>query len=358
MTLVTKEIKALTSLRFIAAFLVFLRHEDLTAAGARWFNLGAAGVEFFFLLSGFVLTYTYGERLLSGSVRTGTFLRARLARIWPAHIVAMAIALVQISQRDGTAYWKGPLVRVAIASHVILVQAWSPRPEVHGAPNDVSWSISDEAFFYLLFPLVVAIALRVYLPAVIASAVVLWLSLSAYLAAQHVVVDDWRFYQAPYVRFPDFVVGVALGAVFLRCRMKATKWSTTLEGVVVALSIAAVALSPLAPRSLQLAEWYAPAFALMLYVVAHEQGAISKVLTNRLFVRLGQLSFSFYLVHATVIASLGRLPGSSLLYAAVVHLIAAIALAAILYRYVEVPARRWIVGLPPVFRAHVVQLRG
>lgn len=120
-------------------------HHTFGPDGILILHTGYLGVTFFFVLSGFVLTW-------SGSTRNGVgaFYRNRFARIWPLQIVTLLVAAVLpygSSDNWGT-----------FAQNVLLAQAWT----YEGAHsfNWVSWSISDEAFFYQLFPLALLLIVR------------------------------------------------------------------------------------------------------------------------------------------------------------------------------------------------------
>ena len=94
----TAKLRVLTSLRFFAAVLVFVQHVvPLTSR----FSLGGAGVAFFFILSGFILTYVYGNEL-GGTRANGSVTRfyiARIARIYPIYIVGFVLSLLEVVYR-------------------------------------------------------------------------------------------------------------------------------------------------------------------------------------------------------------------------------------------------------------------
>src|SRR5829696_2272203 len=144
---------ALTGLRFVAAFMVFIFHAALLfifsdinvslglldVAG----TAGHVGVSFFFILSGFVLTWS-----VKGGDTAPKFWRRRFFKIAPNHLVTFALALVLIGlfgTLDGLPQ---------TLANLFLVQAWFPDLSYVGSVNDVTWSISVEALFYLSFPLV------------------------------------------------------------------------------------------------------------------------------------------------------------------------------------------------------------
>ena len=138
---------ALTGLRFVAAFAVFLFHsrERFHVDSWRLGTLGSAAVAFFFVLSGFILTYVYGETLKRDALRG--FFVARFARIWPVHVATLVLFIVVLRGEsipvDG---WEV----VSTIQQLFLLQTWSSNLEDVLQLNGVSWSISVEFLFYAL----------------------------------------------------------------------------------------------------------------------------------------------------------------------------------------------------------------
>jgi peptidoglycan/LPS O-acetylase OafA/YrhL len=149
------KLDSLTALRFFAAAMVVVSH----AAGLFHFMNKPAivdlplaqGVSFFFVLSGFILTYNYPD--LSGIKATGKFWRARLARVWPAHAFALLLGIFILDLKPLTQMGV-PLYQNIIA-HFAMVHGWILQEQFFFSINPPSWSISTEFAFYLLFPLLI-----------------------------------------------------------------------------------------------------------------------------------------------------------------------------------------------------------
>ncbi len=151
------ELRPLTSLRGIAAWMVVLYHVRVAAAptlGPEVVAIAGKGylaVDFFFMLSGFVLWLNYEGRLRSGGPREWLdFIVRRLARIWPLHAAMLAVAatlalLLAVTGRDTSDY---PLAELPL--HLALLQNWGFTPALSW--NDPAWSISCELAAYLLLP--------------------------------------------------------------------------------------------------------------------------------------------------------------------------------------------------------------
>ncbi len=144
---------SLTGLRWWAAFAVFFYHyiNVGTLPGIEFGRLGYTGVDFFFILSGFVLTWSARP-----SVTKRQFWIRRIARIWPAHLIALLIAIPVFYAvfTLGDNWWEKDLSITAIVASVFLVQGFSYDPTIHFGGNPAAWTLSCEAFFYLLHPLI------------------------------------------------------------------------------------------------------------------------------------------------------------------------------------------------------------
>ena len=276
------------------------------------FSLGYIGVGFFFLLSGFILIYSYraafASRLTWASVRA--FYVARVARIVPLHLVTMPPMILTMVY-FGNPVWTDVGVRTRVtevAAQAVLLQSWFPQRAVHFGGNGPSWSISVEAFFYALFPLLAYVLLRTFRSArpraVLMTAFAVWLFEAAMLAMQHAAVDDWRFYVFPPTRLADFAVGMLIGIAVLRGG-DTLRWplrGTSMEMLALATIALSIYASPLLPLALRFSAALMPAWAFAIYVFAARRGALSQLLEHPVLVRLGEVSFAFYLIHLAVIA--------------------------------------------------------
>jgi peptidoglycan/LPS O-acetylase OafA/YrhL len=156
------ELRALTSLRGIAAiavvmyhFEIYFRHSFYLAGATLLINQGFLWVDFFFLLSGFILCYVHADEFDDGLKAYGGFLVKRIARVYPLHILTLVLLLLPVFLHVEHA----PVL--SFAANVLLVQAWSfSNKLLDYSWNYPSWSISAEWASYLLFPVVLAVFYR------------------------------------------------------------------------------------------------------------------------------------------------------------------------------------------------------
>ena len=142
------KLNCLTSLRVFAAMLIVIHHcvpkEHLLKVPVLRGMCLDHGVSFFFVLSGFILTYVY-----HGMQPTGyrDFFVARFARLWPAHIATLALGFILGSYSPGNG--------VYLALNAAMLQSWWPVSPCYFSYNALSWSISTEFAFYLAFPFLI-----------------------------------------------------------------------------------------------------------------------------------------------------------------------------------------------------------
>ncbi|MFF7788101.1 acyltransferase family protein [Streptomyces sp. NPDC007991] len=305
--LAASRLPSLTGLRFLAAFGVFIGHAYPTAA---FIPLAMVSVSFFFVLSGFVLTWSARE---DDTARA--FWRRRFWKVFPNHAVTWASMLAVIAV-TGVATAPGfadddTSQEVPAVANLLLVHTWLPVRELIFSVNPVSWSLAAELAFYLLFPLLFPVVARVrtaLLPALLAGMIALvWLVALASMAITGPPVAEgqldepmlrfWFAYYFPLSRLPEFLIGVVLARMV---RDGFTPRLGVLPGV--ALTAAALAAKPLLPMPFSVAALSAVPIALT--VVGAASADVRGVRTAwgaRPMVFLGEISFALYLSHYQII---------------------------------------------------------
>jgi peptidoglycan/LPS O-acetylase OafA/YrhL len=203
----TPRLDSLTGMRFLAALAVFGYHVSFLFSLPRWSSFllapGPVGVSFFFILSGFVLTWSH-----PANDRPRRFYKRRFARIAPNHVVTwvMALGVLAVEGRAITASTTLP--------SLALVQAWVPDRPIYFGANGVAWSLACEAFFYALFPLILHRVSRISAHrrrAIMGGAVIAILLLAG---GSRLVLSGsarlWFPYIFPPARLPEFLLGVLL----------------------------------------------------------------------------------------------------------------------------------------------------
>ncbi|MFJ8505677.1 acyltransferase family protein [Streptomyces avermitilis] len=331
---------SLTGLRWMAALLVFGLHVRnfgyFDGTGARvttWaFGAGAAGVSFFFILSGFVLMWSArpGDRVLA-------FWRRRIARIYPVHLVTAAIALLM---GFTLAHQPKPTLHQAVAN-VLLVHSW--RRPWWQTLDPVSWSLACEAFFYAVFPLLAVLLRRLGArgATALAGLSVLAVVLLARADMHHWVSQPLNSF--PAARLPEFVLGAAVARLVILGRWRGPGLEASL-----ALAIIGYFFVPQVTAGYPATPCTVVGFALLIPAAAvADLRGLPSLWRRPWLVRLGELSFAFYMVHLLVLRAgtnlLGKNPHYAIpggLAATAAAFAVALGLSWALYEGVERPARR------------------
>lgn len=358
-------ITALTGLRFVAAFMIVVLHSyqafdipDLRGA----LNLGA-GVNFFFVLSGFVIAHRYSSLKRED---VPLYLVSRIARIYPVHLLSMlayaAFALAVFPFQYDLPLYKKALVLLA---ELTLTHAHFPMVEYYFSLNAVSWSLSCELFFYISAAFLFTRQLNVR-KALLVFLAFLLVSLACYVGVHlsslselgvegkfHVtkvgLVGTW-----PLSKAHEFFLGVLLQQLHQRFVLH-----TNRPLLADALGLAVFGLSLFGSTHLAQAfqlDLISAEFAMtlicslgsafLIWVFSFELSRTStSLLGGKTLVALGEASFSLYMIHLPVLRLFQRvMPGEPLgagwwvLYACT-----CLALAHLVHAKVEAPCRQWII---------------
>lgn len=301
------KLNALTSLRFFAALGVFLHHfhfyEHTTNlqlhAVYRALFEGFAGVTFFYVLSGFIISYSYHAQAIKRPYSTSEFLFNRFARLYPVHLLTLGIAISAYIGFDNLSAIDGQ----TLATNALLLQAYIPDSLYYFSFNGVAWSISAELFFYLAF-IFLLVRLRTRTLAIIAIVMAVVIGYLIKSPVQYSPLYNWIFYINPGFRVIDFIVGMLIFRLFItgRFRLAPSQGTAAEIGSLAILGVFGyVGLSGVS-MLWRFDLFYLLPMALVVWVFAQGHGAVSKLISNRLFVTLGEASFSLYMIHQIVIA--------------------------------------------------------
>lgn len=347
-----RRIGALTGIRWWAAFGVLLSHNipggDTPRIVQSFFEQGNLGVTVFFVLSGFILTYTYAGSLARPTgAKIWNFYVARFARVYPLYL----LVLLWVTPRKIVTY--GAPIDESWLGHLFGVQAWFRLP-IAWDWNGPAWSVSVEFFFYALFPLIIFLARplltserRAWAFAGIALAAVV---LESVLAEPIGWTSDGTATVFPPLRLCDFVFGMAIGAVYLRSKSnrRHARWGLALLALWLVWTIFVIWLrtSYYGVPGFNIA-YAIPSAALILGLAWTPDLATTRWLATRPMIVLGEASYAFYLIHMSVGAdlTLGLLSngfGKKNTFLWIIGVIFLTAMAIGLNTMVETPARRFI----------------
>ena len=334
-------LRALTGIRFIAAAMVLLFHFGAGFAArvgaprpaVTFLGNGYLGVSLFFMLSGFIIAYTY-EGKLSGRAALASYAAARFSRIYPVYLLALLLML-PFARSNLTA---GGATRV-----LLMVQSWTAPSSAGGYTWLMqAWTLSVELFFYLCAPLLLAGLHRAGPRTLAAAAVVLALALPV-LQVPGTPPDtvprfEWlAFVPLPALRLIEFAYGAVLCTLFLRGEERVERIAGDAPVLVNAAAIVAlIAATPdktVTGAAMTLT-------GLLLVQLAAGRSLLARLLSGRAILLLGASSYALYLLQAPVREYLRLLPSATL--AELLNPLVAVAASVLVFRWWEEPARRFL----------------
>lgn len=290
-------IASLTGLRGLAAVAVLLYHIPHSPAFQDYtiglFSRAYLAVDLFFVLSGFVISIGYYERVVKrlGAASYGDFLLNRMARVWPLHFVVALVFLVRIlvnvSGDQAVA-----LTPANILTNLLMIQSWGWGTQ---ALAGNSWSVSTELVAYLLFPLVAILAFSraVWLEVAGAVALLILVAMLGHGSRGPLDVNDGSTI-LPVLRC---LAGFALGVVAFRVAQhpRCERFLGGEHGFLASCVLLVLAL--LVPGGDVVV---ALSFPLLVIACYYDGRASRALLANPVVFHLGLISYSIYLWHPLV----------------------------------------------------------
>lgn len=208
-------IKSLQGLRVLFALMVFYHHFTKPQIA----QFGLCAVAAFFMLSGFVMSAGYRNKVLSGSFCFKDYFRKRIRKIYPVYLLsivfAILVCIIQILVSEEPNYIRQIIGKIVFTiPSLFCLQSFIPISGVYFGGNAVAWFLSDILFFYLVFPWVCR---RIFLSGSkynVCSFIVLLL---IYVGIMLIVPENWChpiLYINPIIRSFDFITGIYLYKLF------------------------------------------------------------------------------------------------------------------------------------------------
>lgn len=351
---ITERFDALTGIRILAAAAVFLSHigkpEFLPNAVSTFMTSGYNGVTTFFILSGFVLAWNYGDRILPLNRSTlWSFSVARFARIYPLYVLVL-LAVVAPKVVGGEF---DPLMIL----HATALQAWSGNSQHAFAYNGPGWSVSVELFLYACFPIVMLILAKIRNRRRVLLVIATVIIIAAFVFAWWFVASGradlpttdpnsahrW-LYRMPLLRLGDFTLGVII-AMVLRISRPSVRIAVAAQVLGCVSSILLMCNQQLVLTAWTFDAAYMLPTALLIWGLASApRTGIARPLATKPMVLFGEASYAFYLLHFPIIVKLPVDTDSALLWA--VGTVAQFALILLLaigaHFMIERPAQKWL----------------
>lgn len=326
---------------FYTTFLDFFPFSDLLRAAP-------TAVSYLYVLSGFVMSLVYYRP--EQKFDFIGYWRARFIRIYPLYILAFALVCV---------YYADSIFRIKpqkILANIFVVQAWIPA--YSQSFNYAAWSMTVEFFFYALFPFIMIWMYRQR------TRTLIWVSILLWGVSQLIHFTLWAGYYPEYKEFivyspifhlNSFVMGVTGGVWYLRDgqhqRIKPWTILSLIAGsflFVAGYTVISSSVYPALPHDLQpMTGLLAPLMILFIVALAMDQSALSKILSHRVLVNLGETSYAIYILHVPVVWLYERALENAAMagpytFLQKTFLPIMIGIGLLAHFYVDVPLRKWL----------------
>ncbi|MEU8814309.1 acyltransferase [Actinoplanes sp. NPDC048796] len=361
------ELKALTGLRAVAAIAVVVSHVGVPKSLPKDFadiaHYGYIGVPLFFMLSGVVLAYNYPELNVRQGRRTIKFYVARIARVMPLYWVMIAYCFFFYAAVNHKQFPS------ALVQNIFAVQTWGPDLLVaQSYYNGPGWSIGAELFFYATFPFLVPVVARIAkrwgprgLVIVIAAVAALTVALVVLFtvrgwatlpAADPASAHRW-LYRNPLCQLPIFIAGMAIAFLLPHVR----HWGSVTHNVIqTAVPLYVLLLAAFRGEggfwgAASFGAFFVIPFTLAMLSLGSGRGWLARILSTKPMVTLGVASFALYLTHRWLVWQLSSYDpivkghGTDPYFGFILTIAVLLLVGEGAHRYVEEPARRWIMNL-------------
>ncbi len=316
-----KTIRALQGLRACAFIGVFLNHSIGGTA-----CLGAAGVSIFFVLSGFLMAFTYwdrdaviGEQGLAGSFK---FAWKKIWKLYPLHVFMMILVITYAEVVWGYQKTMTPQLLGEALLNAALLQAWIPISEVYFSLNAVSWYLSTALFCYFMFSLLLCkLKKQCSVKRLLSAAAILAVLMCAISSLAAIIgspqdkawfSQHWITYVFPVSRLLDFSLGAIAGSMFM-LKVKAASCNsgdcsekgrngdrfawTAFELFAALLFAGAVVLFKHTPNWIRYSVLYIVPSLGIVFTLSMERGLLSRILSLAPFRYIGGISGYAFLIH-------------------------------------------------------------
>ena|GEM_PF-47756 len=344
-------ITSLQALRFIFALFILSEHYPLDINHPHLIEgAGAMGVSFFLVLSGFVMSVGYESRVQAESFSWSTFMLRRLIRLWPLHLLCLGTWIILAY----AAWGSNAIYPLPLLGNALLLQ-WLPIEHIEG--NLVAWCVSILVIFYAVYPLLA----RLKTTQLILLTLLIHIGLRLFADTVTGIDIRWYWYTFPGSRIQDFLIGILCyrsykhiikqyGDKYFNQLSIGYRWIIELFP----MALCAWGLITLRANYTPLGSvmhFYLPCYLMILVFALSStyphKASIANLISRPWLIYLGEISFSFYMIHNLVILSVKQIlsriaPGIGWEPRLAITIGVTIGLSILISRYYETPIANYL----------------
>lgn len=305
-------ITSFSGLRFLIVIFLCCHHfdifNDLQIPGwqevMKILTEGYLSVNFFLILSGFVIQFNYYQQFQNKTIGAKGFWINRVAHLWPIYLLALFTALLAYQGSYSIQHFQIP----AFWYHVFMLQTLIPDPYFAFQYNGAAWTVSVEFVCYILYPLIAQLKSKYRNMLMVG----IWITIviNAVLFGATSPIASWIYYINPVFRLSDFLFGIFLCELYEKRKLSSInkKSATIMEIISIFLLICCVGIAASSNIGW---EWrwqllYMFPCGLLVYSFSFDSGYVSNFIGNRVFRFLGELALPIYLFHQIILAMIKK----------------------------------------------------
>ena len=286
-------IKSLQGLRALGMLGIFLFHSGLLLKGT-------FPVTFFFILSGFVLYYSYSNKINNITIKDNIhWIMNRMQKLYQIHIITFAMSIVirweWILKFDMVDIFTKALLNIS------LLQSLSSKQTFPF--NGLSWFLSTTFVLHIVaIPLILLIKnIKKIKPRYLILVILIFQYILIFINKNQSL--ELNLYTSPFFRVFDFTIGMLVAKKFIGDKNKGNCINYNLYEVsVISIFFIMYLISLFSSYNIEYGlSYYSPVFILGIYIMAFEKGCISKLLSSNILQKIAVFSFEFYMVHELIL---------------------------------------------------------
>lgn len=295
-------IKTFQGARFVFVLFIFFSHCVMTNFNTFEFG-GECGVSFFFTLSGFVLSLGYGSKVLKNTFNHWRFFIRHFIRLYPLHLLLFVIVLI-LDTKAGIHYDAEQLL-----TNLLLLQSWVPSNNMLFTVNGVSWFLCNTLFFYFIFPYLYKEISKLRRQKLKANILFYTFAVLYIIFAKSMPINmvNCTLYANPLLRTPDFALGIVACQLFEQMKAK-NDFMARLANAPLLFDLFIIIFTyfiyqHITPnfRCAALFWLFIPFLVIHLAYRDKSNDFIAQLLSSKVLLWLGNVSFEFFITHTLVL---------------------------------------------------------